>query len=299
MPLIGELVNRIYVDPLHLKNNACALVHRYLLDEVIQMTDRSVTSFSQLKSNSPLGKYINAMKTQCGLSRLAKQVVKWFNNCRGREKTFDYRFTGKDSRRVLHNFMYLIASVESFVKKDSKAEYMLHGIAYYCLVLRDCVSLFSRVDISDEQVSKLEQLCNEYHRLTIVLFQGHPTAWTLAHIVPAHTRAMKDKYGMGLGLNSMEGREAKHIFVSRYSKNSIYQSRWQQIFRHEYISLVWLRERRHDISKPASSYTLSYIPKRAIDNSEYCYCGFPKVSTASKCKFCLHPLRAGLLSSIN
>jgi hypothetical protein len=71
VPLIGELINRIYVDPLHLKNNACALIHRYLLDEVIQMTDKSVTSFSQVKSNSPLGKYISAMKTQCGLSRLA------------------------------------------------------------------------------------------------------------------------------------------------------------------------------------------------------------------------------------
>lgn len=35
--------------------------------------------------------------------------------------------------------------------------------------------------------------------------------------MPAHTQYMKDKYGLGLGINSMEGREAKHVFVARYT----------------------------------------------------------------------------------
>jgi len=52
---------------------------------------------------------------------------------------------------------------------------------------------------------------------------------------------MKSKYGLGLGLNSMEGREAKHVFVPKYSNNTMFYSRWEQIFLHEFVSLLWLR----------------------------------------------------------
>ncbi|CAB4021988.1 Hypothetical predicted protein [Paramuricea clavata] len=33
IPVLGPIVDRIRIEPLHLKNNACALAHRYLLDE--------------------------------------------------------------------------------------------------------------------------------------------------------------------------------------------------------------------------------------------------------------------------
>lgn len=57
---------------------------------------------------------------------------------------------------------------------------------------------------------------------------------------------MKEKYGFGLGLNSMEGREAKHVFISKYSQNTMFHSRWQQIFLHEFVSLVWLRAKGYN-----------------------------------------------------
>lgn len=171
---------------------------------------------------------------------------------------------------------------------------MLYALAHHCLVLRDCVSLFSRVEISDDEVSKLEKLCQEYHKVNILYFAAHQTAWTLAHVVPSHTKDMKTKYDKGLGLNSMEGREAKHVFISRYNQNTSYQLRWQQIFRHEYISLIWLRERHHNIFKPSSCNRVSYIPKRAIENPNYCYCGFPKTPAQGQCTFCVHPLRIAI-----
>ena len=40
----------------------------------------------------------------------------------------------------------------------------------------------------------------------LFFFHVNPTVWTIGHIVPAHARDMKSKYGLGLGLNSMEGR---------------------------------------------------------------------------------------------
>ena len=47
--------------------------------------------------------------------------------------------------------------------------------------------------------------------------------WTISHIVPAHAQDMKSKYGLGLDLNSMQGRDAKHVFISKYSNNNIHE----------------------------------------------------------------------------
>jgi hypothetical protein len=96
-PLLGRIIDRAHVDPLHLKNNACAHAHRYLLNEVISHSNLSQKLFSEVPSNSPFARYINAMKTKCHLSRLANKIIRWFNDTGANGKTFDYRFTGKDS----------------------------------------------------------------------------------------------------------------------------------------------------------------------------------------------------------
>ena len=72
VPLVGSLIDRAHVEPLHLKNNVCALTHRYLLNHAIRilhLTD-TVTLFSHVPPGSPFGKYITAMRTKCKLSRL-------------------------------------------------------------------------------------------------------------------------------------------------------------------------------------------------------------------------------------
>jgi hypothetical protein len=76
----------------------------------------------------------------------------------------------------------------------------------------------------------------------------------------AHTKYMKEQYGFGLGINSMEGREAKHVSIARYSTNSVFHSRWEQIFLHEFVSLLWLRERGYNCSKVSSVLRLSHSP---------------------------------------
>jgi hypothetical protein len=73
-----------------------------------------------LPSTSPFAKYVTVMKTKCHLSRLGKKVVKWFNDTQADGKKFDCRFTGRESRLFLYNFMYLIDVVEPFAKHGSK-----------------------------------------------------------------------------------------------------------------------------------------------------------------------------------
>jgi len=38
-----------------------------------------------------------------------------------------------------------------------------------------------------------------------------------------------DKYGTGLGLNTMHGKEAKHVQIASYARNSLFRERWNQV----------------------------------------------------------------------
>ena len=261
---------------------------------------KQVKSFSLVPSNSPFKKYIVAMRN-CNLSRLANRITRWFDDTGANSNDFDYRFTGKDSRLFLLHFMSLISPLES-TAEPGRPKTILHVIAYICLCLRDCVSLFSRINISDDEICRLSRLCHDYFRVNALFFRVNPTIWTIGHIVPNHTQYMKDKYGLGLGLNSMEGRDAKHIFIAKYSKNTNFFSRWEQIFQHEFVSLIWLRERGFNFSntRSKSSSVQSYIPKHVSDADEaYCYCGLKKMCvTDSKCRFCGDKLRNRIESSV-
>ena len=175
------------------------------------------------------------MKTKCHRSKLANRIMRWFDESQAEGKTFDCWFTRKDSRAFLHNFMMLIAAVQLSARPGTKVHYTQHVLAYTCLTLRNCVSLFSRVEISDEQLADLEKHCRTYFLLHCLFFTHHPSSWTLGNVVPVHTKQMKEKYGLGPSLNSMEGREAEHISISRYCRNTNYKSRWEQVFLHAYV----------------------------------------------------------------
>ena len=87
VPPIGKLVDRIHVEPLHLKNNACALAHGYLLQEVLSVSQLPdlVKCFSEIQINSPFVKYVSVMKSKCHLSRLGNKIVKWFNETQAKK----------------------------------------------------------------------------------------------------------------------------------------------------------------------------------------------------------------------
>ena len=299
VPLLGDIIDKAHIEPLHLKNNACALAHRYLLKLVLSWSNISsnISSFSQVPPKCLFFKYVETLRTKCKLNRLAKKVVRWFNDTGANGKDFDYRFTGKDSRMFLH-FMFLVDVLEGGAKGQS-ALLTIHVHAYLCLCLRDAVSLFSRVKLTDQQVSDLNFFCTSYYRGHCLYFNVNPTVWSLGKVVRQHTKEMKAKYGLGLGLNSMEGREAKHIAISKYASKTVYMYRWVQVFRHEYISIIWLREQGYNAKVKLNSITRSYVPKRASNNDpEFCSCGFNKIVSEGNCRFCSHQLRKKIKESI-
>lgn len=193
----------------------------------------------------------------------------------------------------LHNFMYLVESLKS--PSDSvRQTFRQHTFAFVSLQLRNAVSLFCRMAINYGQVQELTTYCTNYFRTSsLLLGRVTPTVWTLGHVVPVHTKDTSLKYGKGLAITSMEGREAKHIAIARYSQNTSRAMRWQQIFRHEFISLVWLRERGYNLNNYIPSKE-RYIPNRVTCDTSFCYCGFPKQDVSSACDYCSHPYRQAL-----
>ena len=94
----------------------------------------------------------------------------------------------------------------------------------------------------------------------------------------------------------MEGREAKHVFIAKYSKNTSYHHRWQQIFMHEYVTLIWFRSRGLNLSDTVNTKA-TYIPSKFTD-STVCYCGLPKLVSVNKCYFCSHSIRREIENSV-
>ena len=78
----------------------------------------------------------------------------------------------------------------------------------------------------------------------------------------------------------MEGREQKHQQITKYSKNTTYQNRWADIFRHEYLQLIYLRENGFDLKKYQQSKT-TYFPKH---KTGLCECSLPLIDL--HCEVC-------------
>ena len=217
------------VEPLHLKNNRAQQMHAMFLQQVLSICSlpSQLNSISELPHTSPMSKYLVAMECQVKATRLKKQLVKWLMDERTRNKDFTYRFTGKDSKLFLHGFMYLLNAIKGD-SNDLKLLAKLLFLAFVALKLRDCAAHFSAYYMNEENLQELSSLAHDYFT-ALVLFgidRISPTAWSIAHLVPVHSKWAYAKYGTGLGINTMQGREAKHVQISAYAKNSLYKQRW-------------------------------------------------------------------------
>ena len=233
-PLIGPFVG--YAEPLHNANNAWQFIHNTILSMSLDRSKipSSCKDIADVPENSCFARYLCALKTEVRAGRLLKKVKKWFNS--GRKGSFDYRFTGKETEKLCHKFMYLVAALES--EGDSpEIQMRLCAIAHCALELRGAVSLFSRVNIQERDLIELEDHCLRFVNAVSTMLQTvSPTVWTIGYAVPYHTRILFNKYKLGLGVNSMQGREAKHVRLQQYTKHASLASRWEVVLKHDFVT---------------------------------------------------------------
>ena len=166
-------------------------------------------------------------------------------------------------------------------------------MAFQALQLREGAALYSRVRLQ-EQLAELKTCCNQYFTTQCIFHDGeNPTTWTIGYAILYHVEQLFMESGYGLGLNTMKGREAKHIKLAHYVENTCNvhkNQRWWTVFRQEYISLVWLRELDPNgvtYRREKGEASDSYVPKRvATKNPLYCFCGLQKSRSDDACTIC-------------
>ena len=87
------------------------------------------------------------------------------------------------------------------------------------MLLKNCeiVSLFNWVRITEAEVLQLEKSCTEYCYVNALFLQKvSPIVWTIGYVIPLHTKEMVQTLSFGLGLNTMQGHEVKHIKLKKY-----------------------------------------------------------------------------------
>ena len=106
----------------------------------------------------------------------------------------------------------------------------------------------------------------------------------MGHAVPFQTKQLVEDLGVGLGINSMQERESKHQQIASFAEFALVKNRWEKVFRHEYMSLIWLRKQTPHLDSYRKCKD-KYSPDRCFnsgyylcgialsDNGEYKYCG--------------------------
>ena len=288
-PILGPLIDKAYAEPLHNTNNALQHFHAQLLREAERKSDfPSNIKLGELSKDCIIRKFTYTLRS-IEATRLLKKVRKWVNS--GRNGSFDYRFTGKESKLLSNHLMKLILSLRAD-DDDHLSNFKLHVFAYVGMQLREAESFYSQVHPPDQNyLACLKKSCQLYFN-SVSLFQGSsvsPTVWTIGYVVRYHAQLIFRRYSLGLWVNIMQGRKAKHTMIGAFARHSTLSLRWQLVFRHEYISCVWLRNMFPKSPTFSSHKVVKYVPD-FVYKDNYCYCGLEKPTDKEICDFCSDPL---------
>ena len=179
VPVLKELVDKMYAEALHNANNGWQQLHGLI---IFHANDKSgipstCTDFSKMPV-CPLASHLITLK-QIAASRLFKKVKKWF--CQGRKGTLSYRFTGKETSYVSK----LYETGEGSSEQDTPIQSLqINTFAFVGLPLRVATSRFSRVNIDQKVLQELKDCKMYFNACSLLLGSVSPTVWTIGHAVP-------------------------------------------------------------------------------------------------------------------
>ena len=81
VPLIGKLIEKAHVEPLHIKNNAWQYFFKGVLKEATAKSNLSgaCKKFSDVPKDSPFSRVLTALKYEVKAKCLARKVIKWYD----------------------------------------------------------------------------------------------------------------------------------------------------------------------------------------------------------------------------
>ena len=154
--------------------------------------------------------------------------------------------------------------------------------------LRNAVSYSTRItNITPGDLDDMEENGRHLHKVAATYDDADmtPSTWSIANLMPVHSRITYKQYGFGIGCNTMEGREQKHQKVAKYQKHATFHCRWEKSFQHEAVELLYLRLNGHD-KKIYRKRSRNYIPNNTIG----CPTCKGSLNASRKCPLCDHVL---------
>ena len=262
-PLLENFIDKAKPEPLHIKNNTVKGVFMKILKIVMGVSNiEKFKSFSDVPEDTLFFQFVLFIKSDMNCNFLAKKLKMWFNeSVKHDDKAFTFRFRGKESLHYMKQFPNLILMLINKLTDISIIRSLLI-IHLQSICLRKVISLSVRIEsFTQDDLQDLFKEARFLFKISCVYDMSiSPSLWTLCNCVPFYAKQTLEMYGVGLGINTMEGREQKHQMLAKYSKNTTQQCRWPRIFRHEFLHLVYLRENGYDQIKYRKRGT-PYIPK--------------------------------------
>ena len=253
VPLVLEYIKFAKADPLHLKNNFVKVQFNKLLQLVVKesIVANGVKAYKDLDEDNLFVFLVRFVRRSMKCGTLSKKLIKFFESDPKikSNKSFDFRFRGRESFKFLQYFPILIDELKRRVPPSSHP--ILEVVFYQTLLLRKLVSLSVRIEeISSEDTQEMTKIGRQLPKVCCYYDTDiTPSMWTFCNVAPVHCKELLELTGFGLGINTMEGREQKHQQLSKYSAKTTFQDRWPQIFRHEFIDNIYLKEKGFDTVK--------------------------------------------------
>ena len=287
LPPIGKVVDKALIDPLHVKNNTWEKVNRLIVAEVVTSSKAHKSQkLSDLANDDPVKVYHSALKTIVKAGKVAKKFVNWFDNERA-NSDFSCRFTGEDSTKVANNYLSLLKKLVS-TPLSSQCVRRFHVIAYMAFHLSQVTVIMSKFNPTPDGAELAEKHAGLYFAAhNLFLDTVGLQEWTLAYVVPAHVRQASDRFDKGLGVNSTQGREAKHQAIKAYKAKTSPQTLYAKIMTHEYIDCLYLPT----LDPSLESYTPSkreLIVLNPGDCTDIHLCDDPQVCHCSRYMSIIH-----------
>ena len=220
----------------------------------------------------------------CGLSYLVPLIKEHYPDEEKRHNKIPTRLIGAQAI-ALHS---LHSSDELPVQRVTRL-----ALGRIVVHLREAYSIFNKVSTTQADLQELDENCKLYFNLMCLFFPTHIniTSWTVAYGIPYHAFKLADKYKVGYGIISQQGKEAKHFGVkndpalSNRSMSQDTSGKWWQVMRANYVRSFYLPEHQ-----PMPNTYKSHFQSRApphCRSTQVCNCGRAKDEESKYCETCL------------
>ena len=157
----GKFVDKAKVEPLHTCNNAWQHLFQEMFVIAMKLTGREVIkrddTFDDLPCTCALKRFVSSPEQSLKCERLCNNICKWYNEKRKKGHYFSYRFTGKESKCFACDFGH-VTETRLQMNPDKNTILKLHALHNAAEKLRDYVSLFSRVRITEAEALQLRKI---------------------------------------------------------------------------------------------------------------------------------------------